>query len=108
MPPVGGATEDSLASVNEVEILAIDNESSTVEISVSGDLSDACTEIKDITKSQAGTTFTVKITTIRPEDVLCAQVITPFEEVIDLDTTGLEPGIYTVDVNGVTKAFTLK
>jgi len=39
---------------------------------------------------------------------MCAQVMTPFEEVVALDVVGLKAGVYTVDVNGVGDTFELQ
>ncbi|MBE7553551.1 MAG: GerMN domain-containing protein [Anaerolineales bacterium] len=38
---------------------------------------------------------------------MCAQAVVPFEEVIPLDVSGLPPGQYTVNVNGLVDSFTL-
>ncbi len=55
-----------------------------------------------------GDTFFVTITTSRPADAVCAQVMTPFAEVVALDVVGLKTGVYTVDVNGVRDTFELQ
>jgi hypothetical protein len=47
------------------------------------------------------------IQTARPADEVCAQVLEPFEQTVELDVEGLEPGQYTINVNGVTQDFEL-
>jgi len=39
--------------------------------------------------------------------VMCAQMIKKFRETYPLETTGLPPGTYTLDVSGKTQEFTL-
>jgi hypothetical protein len=73
----------------------------------SGHHPDACSTTGDIEQEVSGNTITVTIYTERPADAICAQVLTPFEEEIKLDTRRLDPGQYTVDVNGTVATFTL-
>jgi inhibitor of cysteine peptidase len=47
------------------------------------------------------------ISTTRPADAICTQVLGSFEETIALEVEGLPAGTYTVDVNGVIGSFTL-
>ena len=49
----------------------------------------------------------VKLLTVRPSGKDCAQVTTPFEQTIPLNTADLPAGEYTVKVNGVSAVFTL-
>ena len=73
-----------------------------------GNLPDPCTRIDEVSQSRQGNVFTVRLTTARPADVACIQVIASFEEVIPLEVRGLPAGDYTVDVNGVRASFTLQ
>jgi inhibitor of cysteine peptidase len=52
-----------------------------------------------------GATFTINMTTLRDPNLICAQVLTPFEQTIPLDVAGLPAGRYRVVVNGVTAQF---
>jgi hypothetical protein len=52
--------------------------------------------------------FTVTITTTRPADALCTQVLGSFERVIPLDVLDMPAGSYFVSVNGVTDSFELR
>ncbi|MGD2050022.1 MAG: multiheme c-type cytochrome [Chloroflexota bacterium] len=67
---------------------------------VEGNLPDSCSTIDSIEQTVDGNTIEITISAVRPPDVLCAQVLTPFSEEVILETEGLEPGEYTVDVNG--------
>ena len=84
---------------------------------VKGSYPDACSETSDIVQEVEGNTIYLTIYSTRPEGMMCAQVLTEFEEEILLDTEGLEPGEppgeppgeYTVIVNEdqATTTFTL-
>lgn len=103
----GSVIEDP-ANVKDIEILILESFPVQVHVVVYGEFSDSCTEIGKVTKTYEGSTFIVTIITHRPSEAFCAQVITPFEEVIPLDVVGLKKGIYTVDVNGVIDTFELQ
>ena len=92
------------AFVNSVEVVSENGQ--TVAI-VQGDLPDACSELAEPQQQVRGNTIRITLTTTRPDDVVCAQMLTPFEERIVIDTTGLDPGTYSVEVNGVVAEFTL-
>lgn len=102
--PGGGDIVTGLANVENVNVMTQDG---IVEVIASGNLEDSCTEIADVTTERRGDTFVISITTARPADQMCAQVLVPFEQTIRLDTAPLDPGAYTVDVNGVTQQFQL-
>lgn len=104
-PP--GPTITGEATVESVELVMLESFPVQVRAIVKGYTPDSCTTISEIKQERTGNTFNVKITTTRPADLACAQVITPFEETIPLDVAGLKAGTYTVNVNGVTETFTL-
>lgn len=104
----GGDVIFGEATVEDVDILILETFPVQVNVVAEGYLSDACTEIDDIIQGREGNSFSVRITTARPADAVCAQVVTEFEEVISLDVLGLPAGTYTVDVNGVTDSFELE
>jgi hypothetical protein len=74
---------------------------------VNGNYPDACTRISDVKQDQDGDTIRFILTTDKPADLMCAQMITPFTVDLLIETGGLMPGEYTVDVNGITSTFTL-
>jgi inhibitor of cysteine peptidase len=103
----GGKTEAGKAMVDSVEVQIRESLPVQVSVNVKGNLPDACTQINVINTLRDGNTFNVDISTTRPVEVLCAQVLTPFEENVSLDVKGLNKGTYTVNVNGVTATFDL-
>jgi hypothetical protein len=76
---------------------------------VQGSYPDACSKTGDIVQEVEGDTIYLTIHSTKPEDMMCAQTLTPFTEEILLDTEGLESGEYTVIVNEdqATTTFTL-
>jgi len=98
----------SLANVNDIEILLLESFPVQVHAVARGEHPDSCTKVDKVTTSREGDTFFVTITTSRPADAMCAQVMTPFEEVVAPDVVGLKAGVYTVDINGVRDTFELQ
>jgi hypothetical protein len=72
---------------------------------VTGYLGDSCTRLGDIQQLLQGKVLQVSIKTARPAGRMCAQVIKDFEQEVVLETAGLAPGDYAVDVNGVRQPF---
>jgi inhibitor of cysteine peptidase len=111
-PPAGTPTVgmvEGQAMVESVEVRIPESMPVQVQVQVvvKGNLPDACTKIGDIAQVRDGDSFNITIASTRQADLICAQVITPFEETINLDVTGLKAGAYTVTVNGVTEMFEL-
>jgi inhibitor of cysteine peptidase len=104
--PTAGMVEGQ-AMVESVEVRILESMPVQVQVVVKGNLSDACTKVGDIAQGRDGDSFNITIASTRQADLVCAQVITPFEETIKLDVTGLKAGAYTVTVNGVTEMFEL-
>jgi hypothetical protein len=61
----------------------------------------------EYTQSRDGFAFNVSLTGLPPSCCGCTAGTHEFQEWIDLDLVGAEPGSYTVDVNGTTGTFTL-
>jgi hypothetical protein len=97
------------AMVEEVSILILESWPVQIRVLASGYLSDAVTEIGDVQTTVDGDTILIRIYTTRDPEAMGAQVLTPFELSIPLDYAelGLEPGTYTVDVNGVQETLVL-
>ncbi len=73
-------------------------------VAIEGNLPDGCTEIGEISQSVEGSVIKVEVSSTRPADMMCTQVITPYSESALLETAGLPDGEYTVEVNGVAAA----
>ena len=95
------------ATAESVGIVILESFPVQVHVNVSGYLGDGCTTLGEITTTQEGSTFFLKIITHRPMGAICTQQLVGFEETVALDVEGLPAGTYTVDVNGVTNTFTL-
>jgi hypothetical protein len=99
------ATESAEVLVDEVVIEERDGAYFAV---VTGNLPDSCSTIDTIEQSVEGGAISLTVLASRLSDAVCAQVLTPFSQEVQLDTEGLEPGDYTVDVNGeLSTTFTL-
>jgi hypothetical protein len=106
-PGGGPAAITGLAPVESIDLLLMESFPLQVQVLVRGYLPDGCTQIDQIEQVRTGNVFRIQITTTRPADKMCTQIVVPFEESIPLDVVGLPAGTYTVDVNGVTASFTL-
>jgi inhibitor of cysteine peptidase len=110
-PPIDQTPPGSLihgeAAVEAIEILILESFPVQVHVVARGYLPDGCTEIGEIRQACPEQTFQVTITTVRPAAAVCTQALEPFEEAIALDVLGLQAGVYTVDVNGITGTFEL-
>ena len=87
------------ANVNSVTIEQRDG--GTVAV-VQGEHPDACAQVGPSIQTVEGDTIKVGLALAPTSpDMICAQVITPYTEVVPLDTRGLPPGSYQANVNGV-------
>ena len=71
---------------------------------VSFNLAETCSTA-DSTISQSGNVFTIVITSSRPADAVCGQVIVPSQQTVSIPTTGLAAGTYTVKAGKYSKTF---
>lgn len=80
-----------------------------VQIVVTGQMRDACTEVADTRQEfdLNSNTFHVELMTNRPADAVCAEVLTAFEQLVTLQTAELNPGAYTVTVQDRSETFEL-
>ena len=74
---------------------------------VEGNYPDSCSRVSKIDQEFDGSTFNISLYVDQPEDMMCAQMLSPFNVLILLEVGGVMPGEYTVDVNGVVGSFTL-
>lgn len=108
-PPDGNApiSEAGEALVESLEVRILESFPVQVQAVVRGQLPDACVAITGHEAVSAGPTFRIRLTTARQTDRVCAQVVTPFEEVVALDVAGLPAGAYDVRINDLVEPFTL-
>ena len=81
---------------------------STVSVAVAGNLSIPCVSLMDPMVERDGNTFGVILAESEPPIASCIQVLEPFETTVTLQAGDLEPGDYTVNVNGTEASFTLE
>lgn len=103
---LGGAATGTLP-VDSVDVVITRSQPVQVNVEVRGNLPDSCTKRAGVTQDRTGNAFVITITTTRPAGAMCMQVLTPFQESIPLDVTGLKAGPYTVTVNGTGTTFEL-
>ncbi len=104
-----GETGEEPAAGNPafVDHISIERQGEHDYAKVEGHYPDACSRVSDVQQKFDGSTFNIELMVDRPEDLMCAQMLSPFNVLILLEMGGAMPGEYTVDVNGVTSAFTL-
>jgi hypothetical protein len=101
------ATDAGAIVVADIDIHILESFPIQVQVLVHGTLPDACAFVDQVAQTRQGSTFQVTLTPAWPADVRCAQMITPFEQIVPLEVLGLEAGTYTVDVHGVQGTFQL-
>lgn len=100
--------DDSPIFVDEVIVNLLESKPVQVNAVVRGMLPDPCTKITKALAQLEGNTFVIIIATERDDKMMCAQVLSPFEQVIKLDVKGLAVGEYSVVANEVRTTFTLQ
>jgi hypothetical protein len=95
------------APVEKVTVTVQAGPAAQVEVLAAGELPDACTQIGEAVQSREGAVFQVSLMTVRAADMVCAQMLQPYAFGLSLDAPDLEPGTYTVSVNGVSAEFTV-
>lgn len=106
--PVTGGEEKpgSVAVVESIEILLLESFPLQVNAVIRGTLPDAgCTSLASVEQAREGNTFKLTLVTTTDPLALCAQALTPFEEVVALDVKDLPAGEYVVNANGFEQTF---
>jgi hypothetical protein len=100
----GGSS--TLAMVDSVTVELRDNHDYAI---INGNYPDACSHISSVEQVVQGSTIKITLLTNRPDDLMCATVLTPFTVAVLLTTGGLMPQEYSVIVNeGPPTTFTLE
>jgi inhibitor of cysteine peptidase len=90
-------------TIERIDVLLLESFPVQVQVNVEGYLPDPCYEAQEPVVEQDGNRFIIEIVGERAEDEVCAQVIQPYEQSINLGS--VEPGDYAVEVNGVVQEF---
>jgi LysM repeat protein len=106
-PSPGPTQETGEALIEGVEVRILESYPVQVQAIVRGQLPDACTYIEQITQVREGQTFRLRLTTARYPDRRCAQVLTPFQQVVSLNVAGLPGGTYDVRIGQIVTRFQL-
>ncbi|NKQ36434.1 MAG: META domain-containing protein [Chloroflexi bacterium] len=101
VPEKETVSTEPIIGVAPVDSATVTFENEQWVVAVEGNLPDGCTEIGEITQSVDGNIIKVEVSTTRPADMMCTQVITPYSESVILETADMPNGEYTVEVNGV-------
>ena len=97
-----------MAVVQSVEVKITENSPLQVNVIARGQLPDSgCTTITSVDQAREGNVFKVTVKMSVNPAATCLATLTPFEQVIALDTANLPPASYIVDVNGVQMGFEL-
>ncbi len=94
------------AVVEDVEILG-SSDPLGLRVMVSGYYPDGCTSFHGTTQAVDGARIVLTVETERPRDAMCTMAIVPYSETVTVDVSGLRPGTYTLEVNGLTRELTL-
>ena len=74
---------------------------------INGFYPDPCTRISQVDQIIDGSRFVISLSTDSPDDLMCAQMLEAYEISILLETGGLAPGEYTVEVNEIEASFSI-
>jgi hypothetical protein len=99
--------EESSGSLAFVDLVTIETQGEHQYARVEGHYPDACSRVSDVDQTFDGSTFKIDLYVDRPEDMMCAQMLSPFTVQILLEVGGVTPGEYTVQVNERSDTFTL-
>ena len=95
------------AQVQSVEIKILQSSPAQIDAIVRGNLTESCAVLAEPQFAYADHTFQITVLAASPSDRGCMQLTTPFESTFPLNAIDLQPGTYTVTVNGLSKVFTL-
>ena len=87
------------AEIESLEVITQDLASGLVSVRLRGLLANDCASISDITSNRQGSDFKLTVLSIVEPGENCSAETVPFEENVDLDVAGLQPGSYTVTAN---------
>lgn len=108
--PAAYEPETVAAAIESVDVVLRETDPVQVVVYVNGYYGGCDDAFKTASQRREGDTFFVAVRVLAPEPPevpVCPPVAFPFTEPVVLETVGLAPGTYTVDVNGVVKRFQL-
>ena len=78
-----------------------------VFIDIRGVLTDGCTVLNETKVQRQGNVIDITVTTQRPRDAICIQVISYFDTVVPLGSEFVAGQVYTLRVNGQSQQFSI-
>ena len=66
---------------------------------IQGDMPDSCSTVCGSEQMVDENEININLYSSRPEEMVCSQMLTPFQAEVQLDTAGLDSGEYTVTLN---------
>lgn len=102
------AYEAGVAAVEKLDVTVHRERPVSVDVTVSGELPDACTLIHRAQQERQPSGVAVTLTTRRESGANCPPEPRAFQRTLTLDTHGLPPGLYFVSVNGVSSTFEIQ
>jgi hypothetical protein len=102
----GGQVVRGLAPVQRIAVLQDGSSGGQPQIEIDGYLPDGCTHISTISDHLQGSTIKVVVETERPADLMCTQMIEPFQTTYTLAAIPGR-GTYTIDANGAVAQITI-
>ena len=91
--------------------IQVEERGDEVMLLIAGDYPDACSTVCGSQQTVDGNEINIDLFSAQSEqDEVCAQMLTPFRVEVELDTSDLEPGEYTITLNKThaTTTFMLK
>ena len=106
--PTTEVGQDPSGNLAFVDLVTVEMQGEHFYAKVEGHYPDACSRVSDVDQTFDGSTFNISLYVDRPEDMMCAQMLTPFTVLILLEVGGVSPGEYTVEVNERSDSFMLE
>jgi hypothetical protein len=97
--------EISMAPIHEVDVLFMESYPVQVGVHIKGGLRDGCTTFHDAVVTREENFVNIEVTVQRPNDAICTQVYSFFEENLNLGSDFASGTTYTLIVNDYTTTF---
>jgi hypothetical protein len=108
VPEEGGLDGETIvkeAPIVRVDVRIAESFPPQVFVDIRGVLTDCCTALNAVDVKRQGTVIDITVTTQRPKDAVCIQVISFFDTVVPLGSDFIAGQTYTLQVNGQEQQF---
>lgn len=92
--------------IDSVDVRVAESAPVQVFAHVTGVIGDGCSRLLPLTQRRSGNTVTIEIQRERPRDAVCIQIAQLYDETIRLEGE-FPPGSYSLQVNALTRAFSV-